>query len=378
MGKRGVNSNLSDTEKTDEKRSRHFGKLKKANKTKKPRREYRSIKQAFRETREKIWNKKRARVKYHYSFKRSYREEYKRNLPAPGLVSHALMSLKILFRNWKIFGLLIIVTVIANILLVGLLSEESYKTLQDSLDMSAEINNYGELGRFAKSGLLLISSITTGGLGTSITEVQGVLLVFFVATLWLITTYFLRHILVGNRPRFRDGLYNAFAPLISVFVILAVVAIHLIPFFIFLIVYSVATSTEFLTQPIYAFLFWLLGSLLIILSLYLLPVSLIALSSVTVPGIYPMQALYAAMDVIQSRRIRYITRVVFMLIFLALMWVIIMLPITWLDLFLKEEMGWLVGFPLVPICLQLMIAFSIVYVTTYLYLFYRRMLDAAD
>ena len=60
-------------------------------KAKKPRKEYRGFKQAFRETREKIWNKKRARVKYHHSFKRSYREEYKRDLPAPGLVSHALM-----------------------------------------------------------------------------------------------------------------------------------------------------------------------------------------------------------------------------------------------------------------------------------------------
>lgn len=378
MGKRGVKSNLSDTEKTGKKSARDSGRSGKSSKVKKPRKEYRSFKQAFRETREKIWDKKRARVKYHYSFKRSYREEYKRDLPAPGLVAHALMCLKIIFRNWKIFIPLIVATVVTNILLVGLLSEDSYKTLQDSLDMSAEVNNYGELGRFAKSGLLLISSITTGGLGTSITEVQGVFIVFFIATLWLITTYFLRHILAGNRPRFRDGLYNSFAPLISVFVILVVVAIHLIPFFIFLILYSVAVSTEFLTQPLYAFLFWLLGSLLIILSLYLLPVSLIALSSVTVPGIYPMQALYAAMDVIQSRRIRYITRIIFLLIFLALMWVIIMLPITWLDLFLKEEMGWLVGFPLVPICLQLMIAFSIVYVTTYLYLFYRRMLDAAD
>lgn len=378
MGKRGVKSNLSDTEKTGKKSARNSGRSSKTEKAKKPRRTYRSFKQAFRETREKIWNKKRARVKYHYSFKRSYREEYRRDLPAPGLVAHALMCLKIIFRNWKIFIPLILITVAANILLVGLLSEESYVALQDSLDMSAEVNNYGELGRFAKSGLLLISSITTGGLGTSLTDVQAVFIVFFVATLWLVTTYFLRHILAGNRPRLRDGIYNAFAPLISVFVILAVVAIHLIPIFIFLILYSVAISTDFLSQPLYAFLFWLLGVLLIVLSLYLLPVSLIALSSVTVPGIYPMQALYAAMDVIQSRRIRYIMRLIFLIIFLALIWIIVMLPITWLDLFLKEEMGWLVGFPIVPICLQLMIAFSIIYVTTYLYLFYRRMLDAAD
>ena len=69
-------------------------------KTKKPVKKTRkSFKQAFYEKREKIWNKKRARLKLHHSFKRSYREDYKRELEAPGLVQHAITTLKIIFKN---------------------------------------------------------------------------------------------------------------------------------------------------------------------------------------------------------------------------------------------------------------------------------------
>ena len=367
MGKRGVKSKseVSDAKKTQ-------------SKTKKPRKTYKTFKQAFYDSREKVWDKKRQRVRLHRSFKRSYREDYKRGLKAPGLVSHALTSLKILFRNWKIFGLLLIVVVSANIVFVGIMSQENYQTYQDSLELSNEVNGYGELGRFAKSGMLLLSSITTAGLSSSISDVQIVFLVIFVLMLWLITTYFLRHILAGNKPRFRDGLYNAFAPISSVLLVVVVLFVHLIPFFIFLILYSTAIATDFLSTPLYCFLFWLLSSLLILLSLHLVPISLIALSSVTVPGIYPMQAIHAATDLIQGRRTKYVIRVLFMLLFIAILWVVVMLPITWGDLWIKEEMGWFVNTPIAPFCLQVMTAFSIIYATSYLYLFYRRMLENED
>lgn len=367
MGKRGVKAEAS-VNSSDSKKKRE----------KKPRRTYKTFKQAFRDSREKVWNKKRARVRLHRSFRRSYREDYKRGLRAPGLVSHALTSLKIIFRNWKLFGLLMLVVVIANILFVGIMSEENYQTYQDSLDLSSEVNGYGELGRFAKSGMLMLSSITTAGLSSSIGDVQILFLIIFVLMLWLITTYFLRHILAGNKPHFRDGLYNAFAPIISVLVTAVVLFIHLIPFFIFLILYSTAVATEFLSRPLYCFLFWLLSSLLILLSLHLVPISLIALSSVTVPGIYPMQAIHAATDLIQGRRTKYIIRIVFFFLVLAILWVIVMLPITWFDLWMKEEMGWLVNTPIVPFFLQCMNAFSIIYTTSYFYLFYRRMLENED
>src|SRR5574344_1179431 len=112
----------------------------------KPRRTYKTFKQAFADSREKVWNKKRARLKLHHSFRRSYREDYMRPLAVPGLVSHAMSTLKILFKNWKLFGGLLVLIVASNIVLVGLMSEDTYKTVQDSLDQSYSYLSKGQLG----------------------------------------------------------------------------------------------------------------------------------------------------------------------------------------------------------------------------------------
>ena len=153
-------------------------------KTRRPRK---SFKEAYTAEREKIWNKKRARVKLHRSFKRSYREDYNRPLETPGLVAHATSTLKIIFKNWRIFVPLIIVIVAANIILVGLMSEDTYVAVQDSIEESNEALQYGELGRVAKSGLLLISTVTTGGLTKGMTEVQQVfaILLFLIKLVWV-------------------------------------------------------------------------------------------------------------------------------------------------------------------------------------------------
>lgn len=342
------------------------------NKEKKPRK---SFKEAFYSTREKIWTKKNERLKLHHSFKRSYREDYQRGLKAPGLVAHAVSTLKIIFKNWKLFFGFMLIIVTMNIIFVGLMSEDTYKTVQDSIDESSEVLQYGEIGRLAKSGLLLISTVTTGGLTKGMTEVQQVFMFFFGAITILVTIYYLRHLMAGNNPRLRDGLYNALTPLISTMLVLILVFIHMIPIFIFMIVYSTALATDFLAQPLYAFLFWLFGSLLLLLSAYLLPGSILAICATTVPGIYPMQAVNATTDLIQGRRTKFIIRVLFSFLFVGVIWVIVMLPLIYLDLFLKQNIEWLEGVPFVSFLLQIITTFTIIYLTSYIYLFYRRMLD---
>ena len=89
-------------------------------KTKK--RTYKTFKQSFSDSREKVWNKKRARLKLHHSFRRSYREDYRRGFQVPGLLNHAMTTLKIVFKNWRLFLPLIASIVAANIIFVGLMS----------------------------------------------------------------------------------------------------------------------------------------------------------------------------------------------------------------------------------------------------------------
>lgn len=314
----------------------------------------------------------------HKSFRRSYYEDYARPLKAPGLMAHAAASFKLIFKNWRVFFPLIIFAVILNIVLVGLMSEETYVQFQDALDETSETYALGHLGNFAKSGLLLISTITTGGLSQSLNEAQDFIVfgIFFVV--WLVAIYLARHLLAGHKPKFRDGLYNALAPLISTAAVMLVLILECIPIMIVIITYSAAVTTDFLATPFYALIFFIFAALLILLSLYLLSSSFMALIAVSAPGLYPKVALETAADLMVGRRIKLLIRLFYLIFTIAFIFVIVMLPIILLDLWLKSWVDWLTGVPVIPFCLAVVTAFAFTYASVYCYLFYRRMLDHAE
>lgn len=337
-----------------------------------------AFKDAYRKARENIWQKKRARVRLHQSFKRSYREDYVRKLSVPGLLHHAADTFVVIFKNWKLFLPLIIFAVIFNIVLVGLMSEQTYVEFQEALEnTNAEIAG-GEIGNFAKAGLLLISTVTTGGLTGGLGEAQTIFAVIIFLLIWLITIYLLRFRLADKPVKLRDGFYNALTPLLSTFVVFLVAVIQAIPIFIVIFTYSTAVQTDFLSTPFYALVYFIFAATLIILSAYLLSSTLIALVAVTAPGLYPLTALKTASDLMAGRRIRFVIRLLFLLLVLAVVWVVVMLPLITIDLWLKGLISWLAGFPFVSILLLTMTCFTFVYISAYLYLYYRRMLAYED
>ena len=76
-----------------------------------------------------------------------------------------------------------------------------------------------------------------------------------------------------------------------------------------------------------------------------------------------------------GRRVRMILRLVYLIFVVAMIYIITMLPIIMLDLWLKGLWNWLAGWPIVPFCLLAVTCFVFIYATTYLYLFYRWLLD---
>lgn len=330
--------------------------------------------ESYRRSREKIWKKKRARVRLHQSFKRSYREDYVRKLSVPGLLQHSAETFKLLFRNWKLFLPLVIFAVVFNILLVGLMSETTYVAFQDALEDSDNLTANGQLGNFAKAGLILISTVTTGGLSSGISGVQIIFAVISFLLLWLITIYLLRFRLANKKVKLRDGFYNSLTPLISTFVIFVVGALQALPLVAVVITYSAAVQTDFLSTPFYALVYFIFAAAMLILSGYLLSSTLVALVAVTAPGLYPLAALRTASDLMAGRRIRFIIRLIFLLLTLAVVWTVIMLPLITLDLWLKTQLSWLEGVPVIPVLLMIMTCFSFIYMSAYLYLYYRRML----
>ncbi len=315
------------------------------------------------------------KVHLHHSFKRSYREDYLRPATTPGLLSHAVITFQTIFRYWRTFLPFLALMVALYILAVGLMSEEFYQQFQDTIDNSSAEIAGGQIGNFAKAGLLLISTATTGGLNAGMDEVQVVFTVMLFLIIWLVTIYLLRRFLAGDQVRLRDGLYNSLGPLLSTAVIFVIIFIQAIPLLILIIAYSAAVTTNFLATPFYALLFFVFAALMLLISGYLLSSSLIALIAVTAPGIYPLRALGAASDLMAGRRIKFVTRILYALFVVVLIYIVTILPVILIDLWLKNTLGILAGWPIVPFCLLVVTCFIFIYLTTYFYLFYRWLLD---
>ncbi len=331
------------------------------------------IRSFFAKIKDKTAKKREERINPHKSFRRSYREDYQRGLEVPGIMYHVFASFKIIFKNWKLFLPLLVIAVILNVVFVGVMKETSYVQFQDVLDETSAQVTGGDINNVAKAGLLLISTITTGGLSGESSEAAIVFGVLIFLILWLTTIFLLRHRLAEHKVKLRDGLYNAMTPLISTFVVFVVAVIQCIPIFILIIVYSAAVQTDFLSSPFYALVFFIFAALMILLSGYLLSSSLMALVAVSAPGLYPFRALHIASDLMMGRRIRFILRLVAVFLALVIVWIIVMLPLMTFDLWMKT-FEWTEGIPFIPICLVIMTCFTAIYLTTYLYLYYRWML----
>ena len=310
----------------------------------------------------------------HRSFRRSYREDYVRDTNIPGITNHTFKTFKMFFKNWKLFIPLLIIAVLLNVFFVGIMDEGDYSEFKDILNQSSEQVTGGDIGGVAKAGLVLISTVSTGGLSGDSSESAAVFGIIIFLIMWLVTIFLLRHIMAGHKVKLRDGLYNAMTPMISSFLVFVVAVIQCIPIFLLIIATSAAVQTDFLGTPLYALVFFIFAVLMITISAYLLSSSIIAFIAVSAPGLYPMQALRTASELMMGRRIRFLLRLVALIIVIALMWVIVMMPLILFDMWMKS-FEWTTGFPFIPICMTIMTCFICIYVTIYLYIYYKWLLN---
>ena len=328
-----------------------------------------------------VWHKLNTRIvqykkrRPHRSFRLSHRADYKRGLDIPGFWSFTNYVFATLKKHKKPLLKLLVFMVVMMLLLIGLMSQSLYDSLGSALENTNKSIVNGQLGAVGKAGLLLLSTVTTGGLNQSPTEGQQIISAFVFLIIWLTTVWILRNRLAGNKIKMRDGLYNACAPFISTALVALVLFIQLIPLLVAIIGYSAAVTTGFLDSPFYAIIFWVAAIGLGVLSLYLVTSTLIALVAVTIPGMYPLAAVRISGDLVIGRRIRILLRIIWMFFILALLWLVIMIPIILLDGFLKAHIGFISGWPIVPFVLLVMSAASTIFVSSYIYLLYRKLVD---
>lgn len=314
----------------------------------------------------------------HRSFRLTRRRDYKRSFKMPGYWAFTAVVFKKIWSNKKLFGGLILLYTLLYILVAGFGAQEAYVRLSDTLKEAGGDLFAGAWGQFGQAALLLTTTFTTG-ISPNPTEVQGVLMTLLGFLMWLTVVWLLRNILAGHRVKLRDGLYNSGSPLVSTVLVGLIMALQLLPIAILILVYNAAEVSGILDSGIEAMLVWVVAIFLIVLTLYWLTGSLIALVIVTLPGMYPFEAIRAAGDLVVGRRIRILYRFLWMVLLVALAWIVIVIPIILFDSWLKSVAPGVAWLPLVPIVIMLMSAATLVWVSSYVYLLYRRIVaDDAD
>lgn len=261
------------------------------------------------------------------------------------------------------------------LLLSSMMSQETYSQLREVLD---EANEEGAIST-AVSSLALFWSVFTNQLtGSSAGEAgssQQIFTVLLGLYVWLTVIWLLRAIMAGKKPKIRDGLYGAGGPVLALFVLVFVLLVQLLPAAVALIAYGAADASGLLDQTAVLMLFGGGAVLLAALSLYWATSTFIAMVVVALPGMYPMQAVKIAGDLAVGRRIRILLRLLWSVVLLFIVWVVVLLPMILLDGAIKSAIPDLEWLPLVPFTALMLMAFSVVFEASYIYIFYRKVVE---
>lgn len=310
----------------------------------------------------------------HRSFRLTRRRDYKRSLSLPGYWAFTRQVWALLWRHKKLFGMLVLVYTVLYTAIAGFGAQDAYTNLSEVLKATGGDVFAGAWGQVGQAGLLLLTTFTTG-LSPSPTEVQGVLTVILGFLTWLTVVWLLRNIMAGHAVRLRDGVYSSGSPIISTLIVGIVLAVQALPLAILILIYNAATFTGLIEGGVEAMLFWVVAILITVLVLYWMTSTVIALVVVTLPGMYPFTAIKTAGDLVIGRRVRILLRLLWMTVLTLLVLVIIAVPIILFDSWLKQVLPATNWVPLVPLVLISLSSASLVWMASYVYILYRRVVE---
>lgn len=310
----------------------------------------------------------------HRSFRKTNRRDYKRSLKLPGYWGFTGYVLHTLKKNAKLFILLGLVYALFSGLVLGLASQQTFNELRQTIQESGQEAFDGNWGEIGTAAMLTLSTVT-GNLSPDLSESQQIYSVFFGLLLWLTTVWLLRNILAKNKVRLRDGLYSAGAPIVSTLALFAVLVLQLLPIALVAIAYGAALSSGLLEGGVEAMLFWIAAALLSALSLYWITSTAIALVIITLPGMYPFRALVMSGDIVVGRRLRVLYRLLWAVLLTVVVWAVVLVPTILIDAAIKNLWSAIEWLPIVPIVILVLSTASLVWIASYVYLLYRRIVE---
>lgn len=307
----------------------------------------------------------------HHSFRRTRRRDVPQLTPLPSNIFFTSDVIGRMRRHIRTYIVFILSYTILFTAIAGIINQESYASFSDSVKgLGSDIVD-GDIGKVGET-FTLFGSVVSGQLGTALGESQQIFVGFVTLLFWMSIVWYLRHILGGARVNVRDALYNAGAPILPTFMIALVGLFQLVPGALGAIMYFAVTGTGVVQGGVESMLFAVAAILLVVLSLYWVTGTIFGLVIVTIPGTYPFRALSLAGDVVVGRRTSLLLRLLWMVFIVFLLWIFVLVP----AILLADALPWK-WLPIVPLVTQLLAGMSIVFAASYVYLLYRRMIDAA-
>ncbi len=311
----------------------------------------------------------------HRSFLLSHRADYKRSLAIEGYGEFSRLVINNIRRYRKFFGSLLAISVIACVVLVGILPQNSYNNLKEALNETMKDDSIASKNKLFRAGLMFSATVSTGGIDASQTQLGAVLFVFVIIAVWLAVVWFMRMSLAGYDVSVREALYNCCAPIIPMLGVIALAVIQLVPVMIFTIIFAAAKNTNFIGSGVETMVFYAIFGLVIILTSYWLVGSFLALLLVTLPGVYPAEAIKIAGDQVTGRRLLIILRLVWHLFQVALLWVITIFPLILIEDQLSMKFVWLTKVPIIQLTMVVVLMASLIWTFAYIYMLYRRLIE---
>ena len=251
----------------------------------------------------------------------------------------------------------------AAYLFVGGISQVDYVMIKDAT-LQVVDTGFGAFG----NATTLFGAALSGSLVAPSSDVQQLWYAFITLFFWLALVWASRMLMADKEITLRDALYNSATPMVPTLATLGVVALQLAPAGLGIFGYA-TVANNWANSGVESMMFAIAAVLLMLLSLYFVVSSLIALVIVSLPGTYPWQALREARAFVMGRRWSIVLRILLLALAVFAVWAVVLIPVFLLDNWLRFE--WL---PLVPIVMQLLIGLTLVYTSVYVYKLYRALL----
>lgn len=158
-------------------------------------------------------------------------------------------------------------------------------------------------------------------------ENGGFTVTFLVISFSLVYIWAARERINDVYIRVKDAVFNGLAPLASVLVVLLFMGLQLIPFGIATFFYTSARSNSLFASGFEDLLFFSITFFAGLLSFYYLTSSVIGLYASALPGVYPIKALRAGIELVSHRRLAIFRRLMALALVLVLTYLAMLLVV---------------------------------------------------